>query len=230
MRELPGLAGTLYVFAEWVMRFSVTNVLWFILNFPLLFILLSVYINGFEQGFIWYLLPLAVLIPFIVVPTTIALFAVVREWIIQKDQSSVTKAYFSNIKANYRKSFLSGIVIMVLWMVWLLDFYFFKAANGLFGLLFALLGFGLFVYTLNFFSLSVHYEMKTLALLKNAFYITIGNPLLSLFILTSNLALFYVSATKLLFLLPLFAVSICAYLSFLAFYRYALKMQKKMAA
>ena len=230
MRELPGLAGTLYVFAEWVMRFSAANILWVIANLPLLFVLFSVYINGFSEGFVWYLLPLAVLIPAVSVPATIALFATVREWIIQKDQPSITRTYFSHAKANYRKSFFSGIYLMALWLVWLMDFYFFKGENGMFELIFTLIGFGLFVYTLNFFSLSVHYEMKALALMKNTFFVTFGNPVLSLFILASNLALFYVSAAKLMFLLPLFTVSVSAFLSFLAFYRFALKMQKKIVA
>ncbi|MBZ5202677.1 DUF624 domain-containing protein [Planomicrobium chinense] len=230
MREMPGIAGALYVYAEWLMRFSAANILWFIVNLPLLFVLFSVYVNGFAEGFVWYLLPLAGLFPAVLVPSTIALFATVREWVIQKDQPSITKAYLSHAKANYLNSFFSGIYIMGLWLVWLMDFYFLKAEHELFGLLFAFIGLFLFVYTLNFFSLSVHYDMKQRALMKNAFYLTIGNPLLSLFILASNLAIFYVSAAKLLFLLPLFAISISAYLSFLAFYRVALKMQRKIAA
>jgi uncharacterized membrane protein YesL len=230
MRELPGLTGTLYVFAEWVMRFSVSNLLWFILNLPLMFVLLSVYINGFSDGFIWYLLPLAVLVPVLSVPSTMALFAAVREWILLKDPSSITKSYFLHIKANYRKSFFSGILLLSLWLVWLLDFYFFQGKNRLYELLFIGIGLGLFVYTVNFFSLSVHYQMKYLDLVKNSFYVTIGNPLLGLFILISNGAVFYVSATRFLFLLPLFAISISVYLSFLAFYRFSLKIQRKVGA
>jgi uncharacterized membrane protein YesL len=172
-------------------------------------------------------LPLAVLVPVLLVPSTMALFATVREWILQKDQPSITKAYFSHVKTNYRKSFFSGIFLFALWLIWLLDFYFFKEENRLYGLLFTGIGLGLFVFTLNFFSLSVHYQMKNFFLFKNAFYVTVGNPLLSLFILASNLSLFYVSVTKLLFLLPLFAMSVSAFLSFLAFYRFALKMQRK---
>lgn len=230
MREMPGLAGTLYVYAEWLMRFSAANILWFIANLPLLFVLFSVYLNGFTEGFVWYLLPIAGLFPAVLVPSTIALFATVREWIIQKDQPSITKAYLFHAKANYRKSLFSGIFLMGIWLVWLVDFYFFKAANGFFGLLFAFIGLFLFVCTLNFFSLSAHFDMTQRSLMKNAFYVTIGNPLLSLFILASNLAVFYVSTAKLLFLLPLFAASISAYLSFLAFYRFALKTKKKITA
>lgn len=230
MREMPGIAGTLYVYAEWLMRFSAANILWFVANLPLLFVLLSVYLNGFTEGFVWYLLPIALLFPAVLVPSTAALFATVREWVIQKDQPSITRAYLLHIKAAYRNSFFSGLYLLALWLVWLVDFYFFKAEHELFGLLFTLIGLGLFVYTLNFLSLSAHYKMNQRALMKNAFYLTIGNPLLSLFILASNLAIFYVSAAKLLFLLPLFAVSISAYLSFLAFYRFALKTQKKIAA
>lgn len=227
MRELPGFAGTLYVFAEWIMRFSVANLLWFIINLPLMFVLLSVYINGFGKGFIWYLLPLALLVPALAVPSTIALFATVREWILLKDQTSIIKAFFSHLKTNYRKSFFSGIFLVGLWLVWVLDFYFFKAENKFYGLLFIGIGLGLFVYTFNFFSLSAHYQMKNIALIKNAFYLTIGNPLLSLFILASNVSLFYVGATRFLFLFPLFAMSVSAYLTFLAFYRFSLKIKKK---
>lgn len=227
MRETSGLTETLYITTEWIMRFSVINIFWFILNIPIFFTISSIFLGNSESGTLIYLLPLVILLPGLFFPSTVAMFATVREWILKKDQSSLTKAYFSHLKDNYRKSFVSGLVLMAIWLVWIVDFTFVKNGNGLWRTAFAVMGLVLFVFTINFLSLSVHYRMNNKALMKNAFFITVGNPLLSLFILFSNLSLFYVSATELLFLLPLFAGTISAFLSFLAFYRFTLKVEKK---
>ncbi|MDN7242682.1 DUF624 domain-containing protein [Planococcus sp. N028] len=227
MRDFSGLTETLYTATEWIMRFSVINVLWFILNIPIVFTITSIFFGNSESSSLLYLWPLVVLLPALFFPSTAAMFSTVREWIIKKDQASLTKTYFSHLKATYKKSFLSGIVLMALWFIWILDFTFFKNENDLIWTMFVVVGLILFVFTINFFSLSAHYQMNNKALLKNAFFVTVGNPLLSLFILISNLSLFYVSATELLFLWPLFAGTVSAFLSFLAFYRFSLKVEEK---
>ncbi|MGI2328951.1 YesL family protein [Planococcus sp. YIM B11945] len=227
MRDFSGLTETLYIATEWIMRFSVINILWFILNIPIMFTVASFFLGEGKSGEMVYLLPLVVLLPALFVPSTAAMFATVREWILKKDQVSLIKTYFSHLKATYKKSFGSGIALMVFWLVWLLDFLYFKNENDVLSMAFVVIGLILFIFTINFFSLNAHYQMSNKQLMKNAFFVTLGNPLLSLFILVSNLSVFYVSATELLFLLPLFAGTVSAFLSFLAFYRFALKVEKK---
>lgn len=227
MRDFSGLAETLYTATEWIMRFSVINFLWFILNLPILFTISGYFFGDARTGSWMYLLPLLVLLPALFFPATAAMFATVREWILKKDQPSLTKTYFSHFKASYKKSFLAGLVLTALWSIWLVDFNFFKNENDMLSIVFVVIGLILFVFTINFFSMFAHYQMTNKALLKNAFFVTVGNPLLSIFILISNISLLYVSVTELLFLFPLFVGTGSAFLSFLAFYRFALKMEKK---
>jgi uncharacterized membrane protein YesL len=229
MRDFSGLTETLYTATEWIMRFSVINVLWFVLNIPILFTVTSIFFGDSGSGTLIYLLPLVVLLPALFFPSTAAMFAAVREWILKKDQPSLIRTYFSHLKASYQKSFMPGLALTFFWVVWFMDFTFFKNENDLLSTAFIVIGLVLFVYTINFFSLNAHYEMSNKALMKNAFFVTVGNPLLSAFILMSNLSVFYVSAAKLLFLVPLFAGTASAFLSFLAFYRFALKVERKAA-
>lgn len=227
MRDFTGFTGILYAAAEWIMRFSVVNILWFLLNLPVLLIVSSLYLNGFEAGFVWYLMPVLIFIPLLSVPSTIAVFSMVRGWIMQAHQQSLIKSYFSYFKKGYRKNLLAGVILQSFWAVWLIDYYFFQAQNALLEIVFIVIGIGLFVYTINFFSLTSHYRMNIRGRLKNAFFITVGNPLMSGFILICNLSLFYVGMTELLFLFPFFICSLSAYLSFLSFYRFSLKVQTK---
>lgn len=227
MRDFTGFTGIFYAAAEWVMRFSVVNILWFLLNLPALFIVSSIYLNGFEAGFVWYLMPILIFIPVLSVPSTAAVFSMVRDWIMQTDQKSLTKSFFFYLKKDYRKNLLAGLVLQIFWLVWLIDFYFFKAQSSGVEILFIIIGAGLFIYTINFFSLSVHYRMGIRDLMKNAFFITVGNPLMSIFIFICNLSLVYTGMTELLFLFPFFICSLSAFLSFLAFYRFSLKVKTK---
>ena len=145
----------------------------------------------------------------------------------KKEQKSLVKTYFSYMKENYKKSFLSGLALLVIWLIWIVDFYYFNKISDLMSILFVILGLALFIFTINFYSLSVHFKMNIKELMKNTFFVTIGNPLLCFFILTSNLFLFYLSIWELLFLFPLFTGSLSAYFSFFAFHRFASKIEKK---
>lgn len=227
MPEFSGLTGVLYRISEWIMRFSVVNILWFMINLPIALILLSLYVHHFSMVFVLYYVPLIVLIPILFVPSTVGLFAMARDWVLKKNHPSLTKAYFSYIKSNYKKSVLAGIILTFIWLIWIMDFYFFTSENDLLRVVFSIVGLVLFVFTINFFSLNVHLQMNNRELLKNTFFVTIGSPFLFFFILLSNFLLFYLSATKLIVLFPFFIGSISAYLSFAVFYRFSLKMQEK---
>lgn len=222
-----GITGVLYSTTEWIMRFSVVNILWFMLNLPISIILISLYANNFSLAFVVYYVPLVILFPLLFVPSTTGLFAMARDWVLKIDHPSLTKGYFSYIRSNYKKSVLAGIVLTLFWLIWLIDFYYFSNEHDLFRLVFSIVGFALFVFTINFFSLHVHFQMNIRELVKNTFLVTLGSPFLFFAILISNFILFYLSATKLLFLIPLFTGSLSAYLSFAIFFRFSTKMQEK---
>ena len=227
MRDISGFKGAVYSTTELIMRFSIINILWFVINLPISILVLSFYFSNSGNGIITFLTPLVLLIPALFIPSTIAMYATVREWILKIEQQSLMKVYLSHLKANYKKSFLSGLVLMFIWLIWIVDFYFFNKVNDLLSIVFLIIGLVLFVYTINFFSLNVHYKMSIRDMLKNAFFVTMGNPILFCFILMGNLLLFYFSVTEFLFLFPLFTGSLSAYLSFSAFHRFSLKIKNK---
>ncbi|WP_172369997.1 YesL family protein [Sporosarcina jiandibaonis] len=229
MRGISGIMGTLYGATEWIMRFSVINILWFVINLPITIIIFIVSFSKSNAGYghLLYLLPLLPLIPTLFVPSTIAMYATARDWVMKNEQKSLVKTYFLYMKENYKQSFMSGLAILFIWLLWIVDFYYFNKISDLLSILFLIIGLALFAFTINFFSLSVHYQMTSRELIKNTFFVTIGNPLLCFFILTSNLFLFYLSVWEFLFLLPLFTGSLSAYLSFSAFHRFTLKIEKQ---
>ena len=68
MRGISGFMGTLYGTTEWIMRFSVINILWFVINLPISIIILVVYFNDSNDGLILNLLPLVAFNPYIIRP------------------------------------------------------------------------------------------------------------------------------------------------------------------
>lgn len=227
MLGFSSFTGMLYSTTEWIMRFSVVNILWMMINLPIALILLSLYVNSFGMEFVLYYVPLVVLIPILFVPSTMGLFAMSRDWVLKIDHPSLTKAYFLHMKSNFKKSVLAGLILVFLWLIWIMDFYIFANENDLLLMVFTIVGLLLFVFTINFFSLNVHFQMDIRELLKNAFFVTIGTPFLFFVILISNFLLFYLGTTKLIILFPFFLGSISIYLSFLVFYRFSLKVQEK---
>ena len=227
MQENSGFMGALYGSTEWIMRFSVINILWFITNLPISITILIAFFSHPDEGFILYLLPIILLIPTLLVPSTLAMFATARDWVMKREQQSLIKSYFLYMKESYKLSFLSGLALLFIWLIWIVDFYYFNKVNDLLTMMFLVIGLLLFVYTINFFSISVHYKMTSKELMKNTFFVTVGNPLLCVFILIIHLVLIYLSFYQLLFLLPLFTGTLSAYLSFSAFHQFALKIEKK---
>lgn len=227
MKEFPGFMGVLYSSTEWIMRFSVINVFWFLMNVPNIVIIISIYFNNSSNEFLLYLIPLLFFVPALFFPSTIAMFATVRDLVMKKDLHSITKAFFSYFKSYYKKSILSGLILMSVWLIWVTDLYYFKNENDLLRTIILLVGILLFVYTINFCSLIVHYYMNIRALLINTFFVTFGNPVLFFFVLVSNFLLFYISASKFVFMFPIFTGSLSAFISFSVFYRFTLKVEKK---
>lgn len=208
------------------MKFFIINILWTLTNLPILFIGISIiYSQSITMMFI-KAVPLALLLPILFFPSTMAVFANVREWILEIEQSSIVKAYWSHFKKNYRRGFWSGITLTLIWTVWGADFYYFISQSmQVLALVLFLVGLLLFVFTMNFLNVTVHYKMTTKELFTNAFNVTFGRPKLFLFILMGNGLLLYISMKKFLFLFPFFYVSISAFLTFYAFYRFTLKIK-----
>lgn len=227
MHSYSGLMGFLYELMEWIMRLAIVNLLWATFNLPLLFLVFSVLFVPLEVGFVMHIVLIVLLAPLLLFPSTSAAFATIRDWIMNKEQSSVMKAYVVYFKENYKNSMQSGIILTFIWLVWFIDFYYFFGKSDVVITILFIVGIVLFVYTINLFSLSVHFRMSLRKLFLNTFFTTIGSPLLFFFVLMSNALVFYISFRKLWFLVPFFIVSISIFLSFYSFYRFTLRVEEK---
>ncbi|RKQ35888.1 DUF624 domain-containing protein [Oceanobacillus halophilus] len=214
----------IYAVSEWIMRFSVINILWIIFNLPIAFILISILFAEHLTD-IYYLVPiLVVLVPILFFPATQAMFASVRDWVIKRDEGGLIKSYWRYYKDNYKKSVISGVILTFIWLFWYVDVYYFSKENVLLMFVFGFLGIVLFIYTINFFSINAHYHMKLGKTFKNTLLITIGSPVLFFAVLITSAILLMISITKMQFLILFFTGSLMAYISFSAFYRLYLKL------
>ena len=129
------------------------------------------------------------------------------------------KSYWRYYKENYKRSVLSGLILTITWTIWAVDIYYFFDKNSIMMFLFMIMGIILFVFSINLFSITVHYHMKLFTALKNAFLLTIGSPVLFIAVAISSGVVLYISLNVFKFFLPFLTGSLIAFLSFSAFYR-----------
>jgi uncharacterized membrane protein YesL len=223
--QVSGMMSGFYTITDWVMRLSVLNILWMVTNLPILFILFLMILSPSDNVLIILAIPLTLLLPILFFPGTAAAFSTVRDWILKNSQPSLTKGYWNHLKKNYKNAVISGTAITCVWIVWLIDYFYFRSLNDLLGVMFLIIGLLLFAYTISYFCLSVHYYMSIKETFKNALFVTVGSPLLLLGILVGNFSILFMS-TRFLFLLPIFTVSMCVFLSFFVFYLFTLRVGK----
>lgn len=226
MLEFKGLAGVFYAVSEWIMRMSAVNLIWFFMSLPLLLLLFTLDM-GSQAGILLFA-PLAWLfVSFLFFPATAAVFATARNWVMDTGKPSVFRTYFSHLKQDYKDSVKMGAGFAVIWLAWYYANFFFQSQNSMAAFMFLVSGAALFVFTVNFLSISAHYRMSGRERLKNTFFVTSGSPFMGAFILLSSALLLWVSTTQLLWLLPLLTCSLIAFLSFSAFYRFTMKVEEK---
>ncbi|UOQ86828.1 YesL family protein [Gracilibacillus salinarum] len=211
--------GKFYGVTDWIARLAVVNVLWLLFSFPIVLLLLNMIVTGVNAVL---LAGIIILTPFVVFPASTALFACIRDWILDRDQHSIFSSFCRYYVRNYRKSCISGILLTAVWTIWGIDYYYLSSRNVMLLFVFLVFGLILFVYTIHFFSMLAHFEMNLRMLWKNAFLLTLGRPLLTVVISLVSVVILYVSINGLLFLLPFFTGSLIAFLSFSIFYRWYL--------
>lgn len=211
----------MYAASEWIMRFAVVNLLWFIMNLPFVFFLFHL-LKGETE--LLLIIPIIILAPFLFFPATAAMFSSTRDWVLEREESSLVRSYYKYYKENFKKSFLGGVILTGVWAILIADYFYLKDVNAVLAVMFIVFGLFLYVYTVNFFSVNAHYEMRLKDLLKRALLLTTGSPVLCSAVLVSGIILAYVSLRGPLFLLLFFTGSLTAFLSFSAFYRLYLRL------
>ncbi|WP_211653250.1 YesL family protein [Planococcus alpniumensis] len=226
MLELKGIAGVLYTASEWVMRLTAVNLMWFILSLPFFTLLVTIDISD-PAAWIWFGVAAWLFASFLFFPATATVFSVVRSWIVEGDYSSSFKKYIQYLKSDYQSSVKSGAFFASAWLIWYYNYFYFYSIQNNIAFFFLVIGLGMFIFTVNFLSISAHYNMSRNDRFKNAFLISAGRPLASLSILASSAVLIWASVFQLLWLVPLMLCSLLAFMSFAAFHKATLKILEK---
>jgi len=237
--EPRGVMGGIYRLTEWIMRLSVINLLWILCGAPFFVFFFMSFIslvNGQvpDDQLLSFIqtacLTLGVLAPFTFFPSTAAMFSVARKWVTGEADVPMFKTFFKGYKDNFKQSMFGGIIYTILMVVLVVDYYFF--ANSGSGQIVSGIFIGLIVLAivslLNFFSMLVHYHMKTFQLIKNSVLITIGKPLRS--ITTAILVGFilFLSFTQFTWLLLFFTGSLIAAVAYWNFNLIYTKLQQQL--
>jgi uncharacterized membrane protein YesL len=160
--------------------------------------------NAFILNLVWLVICLPILTIF---PATTALFAVVREWQKQKD-IQVFSAFLCHFKANFKQSFVLGVLWLVATILLIGDIIFtIQLESGIKYVLFSFFFLISIIYifvSITIFPVLVHYQVSWKDAIKNAMLLSIGNPhfvLLSLVMIagTAGLIFYFPAASMLAF-------------------------------
>ncbi|ADU28841.1 YesL family protein [Evansella cellulosilytica] len=167
------MSRVLYSMMEWITRFAYINLLWIFFTL----------VGGFLLGLF---------------PSTVAMFAVVRQWLRGSTDLPVFKSFWQYYKKEFLKSNLLGIFIYLISIIFIFNVFFLHANIGelltwtsaplLAGLLLFIM---IFIYT---FPIYVHYDLKVFQIFKNAFLTLLVTPIHMFCILISLIA-FYIIVT-----------------------------------
>jgi len=215
---MNNIMGGLYRVSEWIMRFSVTNILWLLFNLPIVYVSFGLLYAEDMTQLIFAFITISILSPIFFFPATTAMFGVVRRWVMGDESASLVKSFWKFYKENYKKSLLGGLILVPIWIVWIVDYFYLSQFIPNLFIVFVVGIVFLSIFTIHFFANLVHFELKLMTLIKNSFFLTIGKPFLTLALAITNGTVFFVSFYIFTFAIPFFMGSVASYLSFVAFY------------
>jgi uncharacterized membrane protein YesL len=169
--DTSGFMGSFNKLLEWISRLALLNILW------ISFTLLGLVIFGFF-------------------PATVAMFAVVRKWMLGNEEMSIFKTFWNAYKREFLKSNLLGIIIVAIGLILYIDYQFILNSSNRFV---SILYVPFFIITLIVISMLfyiipifVHYDMKISQVIKNSFFVMIMNPLSTFYMLIGSFGILFV--------------------------------------
>lgn len=150
----------LYTVTDWIMKLAYINLLW------LLFTFAGVVIFG-------------------LMPATIALFTIVRQWLEKEGDLSVFKTFFTVFKREFFKANFIGLILAIVGYVLYIDFVYLGVVHGYVhtflatALVFISLWFAAMV--MFIIPVYVHYDLPLLKYFNYAFIISLINPHIVIF-------------------------------------------------
>ncbi|MBB5326353.1 putative membrane protein YesL [Anoxybacillus tepidamans] len=181
------LDGKLYRVCEWITKLAYINILW------VLFTLVGAVIFG-------------------IAPAAVALFTIVRKWLVFHDNDvPVFKTFFQTYKKEFWRANCFGIVFIAVAYILYIDVLYLAHVPSSFRLLFSIVLFIIFIFyivtLLYIFPIYVHYKLNFWQYMKYALLIGMANPLMTLIMLMSAGVLFVVFM-YIPGLIPFFSISL----------------------
>ncbi|KIL48403.1 hypothetical protein KR50_14390 [Jeotgalibacillus campisalis] len=189
--------------ASWITKGASLNFLWFLCNAPLFFILADYWANNGELA-LGLGVPIA-LVPLLFFPSTAALFAVIRKWVLKEEEAVLS--FFRYFKDNFVQSLIGGVFFTIVWTGWLAQ------AGSFPQVAMIIISIWLLAWMLFFFAFQVHFYVNVLHTIKNALIMTAMRPLFVVMIAAMAGTLFYISSIY-TFLLPFCSAVVLAYIAF----------------
>lgn len=163
--------SAIYNILEWITKFAYVNLLWVVFTL----------VGGVILGFY---------------PSTIAMFAMVRDWIRGNPDLPVLKTFWNYYKRDFLKSNLLGLFLNALFILIAIDLYYINSNlnEQLTWTYIPLFAFMLIVILFLFyiFPSFTHFDLKITGLIKNAFLIMMISPIHSFLIVVCLVALFII--------------------------------------
>jgi uncharacterized membrane protein YesL len=141
-------------------------------NMKQLFKILEFVTAFFQLNILWLLFCLPVITIF---PATVAMYCVIRQWVLHKDYS-VFRAFFQYFKENFKQSFILGLIWIVFAGVFYLDFMLMKNLGTFQYILLpvlSLIGIVILFITIFIFSTIANYKVNWLTAIKNSMFFSV---------------------------------------------------------
>jgi uncharacterized membrane protein YesL len=215
---LNNVFGRIQPVFEWIVNLAALNITWLVFILPIAYLSLLLVLVEHASQVLMIVLTIVVLSPFLLFPATTAMFGVVRKWYM-KEEIKIVKSFWKFYKENYKRSLSGGLILSFLWLVGVVDYLYIKSDVSFVNYIVLFILAILFLYTLYFFSDTVHTESKLTQSLKNVLIITVANPIFSFGISLISIFILYVSFNYLPFLIILFTGPFIAILGFYGYHK-----------
>ena len=199
--KLSGLTGGLYRMSEWIMKFAYVNLLW------LLFSCVGLLVFG-------------------IMPSTAALFAVVRKWIMGQHDIPVFKMFWETYKKCFIKINIIGIILYIIGIILYIDFLHFTSHSGLFFIIFLVLSIIYCIMLLYIFPIFSHFELSIGQYFTYSLVLGISNILSTIMMICCLLVYFFI-LRLVPGILPFFSGSVVSFIVMWIAYQAFKKLEKR---
>lgn len=185
-----GLIGKIYQVCVWIMRLAYVNILW------VAFTILGLFAFGIG-------------------PSTTAMFAVTRKWLMGEKEIAIFPTFWESYRSEFVTSNVLVAILLVVGWVLYIDY---RILLDLEGRIYSILSIGLLslmvIYIFIFlfiFPVLAHYKLKTLQYIRQTFLIVISSPFRMLLTAVCTM-LFMIILYKIPGLIPLYSGSIMSFM------------------